>query len=148
MKNIRPVVGVGIYILNQKKELLLMHRISNNGLDTWSPAGGHLEFGESFAECVSREAREEWGITVSKIRLLALTNDKYQEDKQSITFHFKSQIKNGVPKIMEPHNFDEIDWFPLDNLPTPLFSPMKHFLDKNGIDLLLNKKPVSFQDLK
>ncbi|MDO8513472.1 MAG: NUDIX domain-containing protein [bacterium] len=123
-----PIIGTGIYILNDKAELLLMKRISPNGPGTWSPAGGHLEFGEAFDDCVRREAKEEWGIDVGNIRLLGLTNDIYQANKHSVTLHFACSITKGEPTITEPHNFTEIGWFKLNNLPSPLFHPVANFL--------------------
>ena len=38
-------VGVGLYIVNEKRQLLLGLRKSAHGCGTWGPPGGQLEFG-------------------------------------------------------------------------------------------------------
>ena len=40
-------VGVGLYLFNDKHQLLLGLRKSSHGNGTWCPPGGHMEFGES-----------------------------------------------------------------------------------------------------
>ena len=56
-----PKVGLGCFILKDGK-FLLMKRKGAHGAGTWGLVGGHLEFGESYADCAQREAEEEAGI--------------------------------------------------------------------------------------
>lgn len=37
----------------------------------------------------------------------------------------RDKVSNG-----EPHKFDEVRWFPLDSLPSPLHSQLPEFFDK------------------
>ena len=57
-------VGVGLYLFNDKHQLLLGLRKSSHGCGTWCPPGGHMEFGESNEQAAIREAREETGLEV------------------------------------------------------------------------------------
>jgi 8-oxo-dGTP diphosphatase len=58
-----PCVGVGILLVDQKKERLLLGRRIDSGL--YGLPGGWIEFGEEFEECSSRELKEETGINKS-----------------------------------------------------------------------------------
>lgn len=132
MENERPKIGLGVYILNEKSEVLLLHRRGNHGAGTWSAPGGHLEYGESFEECAIREAREEAGIAVSDLQLIGVRNDIFQvEGKHYVTLSMRTKQYQGEPKIMEPDVFDDIQWFPLDALPSPLFLSMERFLQSD-----------------
>jgi 8-oxo-dGTP diphosphatase len=129
MENV-PRVGVGVYILNSKKQLLLQHRTSKHAYGTWAAPGGHLEFGESFFDCAKREAKEETGIDVQEIKVIGVSNDVYKEEgKHYVTPAVRVISFSGEPKIMEPEKCDRMEWFDLDNLPSPLMSAFQTFLE-------------------
>lgn len=52
-----------VYAVISGRVLLVKH----NGLMKWVPPGGHIEPGETFAECAAREFSEETGLRVSII---------------------------------------------------------------------------------
>ena len=68
-----PKVGIGVFIVKDDK-LLLHKRKGSHGPGLWSGPGGHLEMGESFAECARRETMEEAGIEIDNIRVLCVSN--------------------------------------------------------------------------
>ncbi|MFA6492690.1 MAG: NUDIX domain-containing protein [Patescibacteria group bacterium] len=123
----RPKVGVGVYILNNKKELLLMKRKGSHGEGTWCPPGGHLEYNETFEKCAKRETKEEVGVAIKDIQLMGVTND-ISRDNHYITVAMSAKIKSGKPKICELDKCTEFGWFKLNHLPSPLFLPVKNFL--------------------
>lgn len=132
----RPKVGLGVYILNSKNELLLLKRIGSYGPGTWCPPGGHLEFGESFAEGGKRETKEETGLIVDDIRVVSVTNDIYKKEQEHyITIALSAKLKSGKAKIMEPDKCTDIGWFKLNKLPENLFLPNKNFF-KSNVDCL------------
>ncbi len=51
-------VGLRLYILNDRGQVLLGLRKAKHGEGTRCPPGGHLEYGESFEEGAVREAFE------------------------------------------------------------------------------------------
>jgi hypothetical protein len=53
-----------------------------------------------------------------------------------IALDFKVLIDPRQAKNGEPHKFDEVKWFPLDSLPSPLHSQFPTFLQKYKIQLL------------
>ena len=68
----RPKVGVGVLIV-KGSSVLLGKRKGLAGAGTWATPGGHLEFGESWAQCAVREVHEETGLTVTDVRLGKVT---------------------------------------------------------------------------
>mgnify|MGYP001213425023 CR=1 FL=1 len=55
-------------IIRRNGKVLLGLRNSKHGSGTWQFPGGHLEFGETPAECAVREAFEELGILLARGR--------------------------------------------------------------------------------
>lgn len=135
MENIIKV-GVGLYILNDKHQILLGLRKSPHGYGTWCPPGGHMEFGESNADAAIREAKEETGIDVSpsSVYLGGVTNDYFQEtNKHYITLNLVTNRFTGTPKVMEPDKCAEWKWFDLNNLPQNLFLSAANFFKEHKL---------------
>jgi len=123
-------VGVGLYILNNKNQVLLGLRKSEHGNGTWCPPGGHIEYGESNEQAAIRETKEETGLQISpeNITFKGITNDFYQESgKHYITLHFVCHSFSGSPKVTEPDKCACWQWFDLDNLPENLLLSNKNF---------------------
>src|SRR6516225_11635838 len=88
-------VGVGVIILNDGK-ILLGTRKNAHGSGTWSPPGGHLEFGETPQECAHREVFEETGLVIKNILAGPYTNDFFEhEQKHYITLFMIGQYAGG-----------------------------------------------------
>ena len=80
--------------------------------------------GETLEQAVKREAKEELGVEIEIIKFLCCSNViKY--GKHYIDIEFLAKIKKGAPKIIEPNKIETIGWYPLDNLPEPIFEPLK-----------------------
>ena len=122
-----PQVGVGVVFVREGR-VFLAKRKGSHGEDTWASAGGHLEFGESFEECARREAMEELGLTVGELRFLCVCNI-VAYGKHYVDIEFQGDIGQQEPFLAEPEGFTEFGWFPLDDLPQPLFLPMWYALD-------------------
>ena len=121
----RPKVGLGVYIVKDGK-LLLLKRKGAHGDGSWCAPGGHLENGESFAECAIREAEEEAGVKIDEIKVIGLTNDIFDAEKHYITIATIGKVISGEPKIMEIDKATDIGWFEFDNLPKPMFLPTQN----------------------
>lgn len=109
--DLRPKVGVGVYIFNSKNEILFLRRQGAHGEGSWCPPGGHLEYGESFVDCARREVLEEVGVQIKNVKFFGLTNDIFDEGKHYITIAMRAEIKSGKPKIMEPEKMTDLGWF-------------------------------------
>ncbi len=117
-------VSAGAMIFNDKGELFLSKRSNktSNEHGCWETPGGSVDFGETLEGAVKREIKEEYDVDIDIIEQFPASDHLIPEEKQHwVATTFLAKIKDGqTPKIMEPHKCDEIGWFPLDNLPSPL----------------------------
>ncbi|HEU5229111.1 MAG TPA: NUDIX domain-containing protein [Ktedonobacteraceae bacterium] len=133
----RPFVGIGV-IVRDGDRILLIKRQNSHGDGTWSIPGGHLEYGESFEECALREVEEETGVIVADATFCAITNDIFvKEEKHYITIWIEARYVSGEACINAPREMSDINWFPWNALPTPLFLPIENLLAQ-GFSLRLN----------
>ena len=122
------MVGVGV-LIRRGGRVLLLHRHHAHGAGTWSPPGGHLEFGETPEECARRETREETGLEVVDVRYLCLTNDIFTaENRHYITIWMEGTCEEGEAVVNAPEESSEVGWFSWDGLPELLFLPLQNLL--------------------
>lgn len=120
-------VGVAVILMKNNK-VLLGKRKGSHGAGFWALPGGHMEFGETVAQTAKRELIEETGIAVKQVTLGPYTNDFMpKENKHYITL-FAIAKTTGEPILKEPEKCAGWQWFAWDNLPKPLFLPVKHLL--------------------
>lgn len=134
MNNKRPGVGVGVMVLRNNK-LLLGKRHEDpdkadselHGEASWTMPGGKVDFGEKLEEAAQRELFEETGIKIDidRLKFFSVTNE-IVEDAHFVTIGFLCKdFPEQEPKVMEPDEITEWEWFDLDNLPEPMFRPSK-----------------------
>ena len=129
MKN-KLTVSVGIGVIVQKNgKILLIKRQGSHGAETWAPPGGHIDFGETIENCAKREVKEEMDIEIKNLKVVGFTNDLFKKDKKHyITIWVFSDWKSGKEK-MDGREMSEFGWFDWNNLPKPLFIPLKNFVE-------------------
>jgi len=128
-----PRIGIGVFVCKDGK-FLMGKRMGSHGEGSWSIPGGHLEFGESFAETAVREVFEETSLHITNIRFGAVTNDYFKkEGKHYVTVWMLSDYESGEATICEPDKYIEQDWFDFETLPTPLFLPWEQLLKSEFI---------------
>lgn len=126
--NSRPHIGVGVMVWKGDR-LLLGKRISAHGENSWQFPGGHLEFGETVAECAQREVKEETGIHIRNLVQCGYTNDVFiNADKHYVTLFIASDYDFGELTVEEPDKCEQWGWFEWNALPEPLFLPIRNFL--------------------
>lgn len=120
----RPVgAGVGVFIWKDGK-FLMGQRLGSHGAGSWSVPGGWMEFGEEFEDTAKREVLEETGLKIKNVRLAAVTNNVFKEEKvHSVTIWLDCDWASGTPQILEPHKFIKQEWRTFHDLPSPLFAP-------------------------
>ncbi|MEI6533581.1 MAG: NUDIX domain-containing protein [Candidatus Roizmanbacteria bacterium] len=117
-------VAVGAMIFNDKDELFLSKRSKNckNERGCWEIPGGGVNFNEKLSDAIIREMKEEYGIDIIIIQQYPAFDHILTDEKQHwVPSTFLARLKqNQMPVIMEPEKCDEIGWFQLDKLPSPL----------------------------
>ncbi len=130
-------VGLGAIITNNKGEILLMKRGKkcSNEVGAWALVGGALNFGETLHQGIIREVLEETGLVVEVVEQFPahdhILSDEHQHWVGNV---FVTRLVNGTPQIMEPEKCEALDWFAIDNLPSPIAKmseyPIKYYRQK------------------
>jgi ADP-ribose pyrophosphatase YjhB (NUDIX family) len=116
-------LGAFIFIFNRDfSKILLIRRNEEKrkkyGFD-WGLIGGKLEPGESLAEGVIREAREEIGLVITKEQLNFLFFEDIAKKDRAFTgvqFNYAISIDENTPLAVNEES-DGYVWFPIDELP-------------------------------
>jgi 8-oxo-dGTP diphosphatase len=68
-------VGVGCLVVSKLHPgcVLLGKRLGSHGAGTFALPGGHLELGESWGACATREVNEETNLSISGLRMVHVT---------------------------------------------------------------------------
>ena len=114
-------VGVGIMIL-KGGEVLLCQRKGAHGAGEYGFPGGHLEYMETFEECILREVKEECGVEIENIQFQFLANLHKYTPKHYVHAGFVATWKSGESQVLEPDKCVSWRWYKLDELPQPLFA--------------------------
>ena len=83
----RPWVGVGALIFREGR-VLLVRRGHAPSLGEWSIPGGALEVGETLAEGVKREVREETGLEVEPLATVDVVDRIARDETGRVQFHY------------------------------------------------------------
>lgn len=115
---VTPKVAIGAVVGNSAGEILLVQRTDSG---TWLYPTGWADVGYSPAEVAVKEVREETGIEVEPVRLLAVLDGMRlgftRIPLYSLVFHCRP-----VGGELRPHPLEcrDVGWFGEDALPAPL----------------------------
>ncbi|KAD4983009.1 hypothetical protein E3N88_19680 [Mikania micrantha] len=125
-----PETGVSVFILKDNKILFGRRRSLFIGANTYGLPGGHLESGESYVECAAREVKEETGLDIKNIKFLTTINNlPYRSTHLEVTYmRAYLSYPNQTPQNIEPDKCEGWEWFDLNNLPEPMFGPLREML--------------------
>lgn len=124
---------------------LLMHKRSMNCRDEkgrWDTGAGQLDFGEDVEHGVLREVKEEYGCSGKILAQVPPHSVIRVQDRVKthwlaiphIVLVDPQKVKNN-----EPHKIEELGWFSLDNLPSPMHTALRRYIFKTGRIEILKK---------
>lgn len=124
-----------VFYCHDGKGNLLLHKRSENCRDEkgkWDCGGGAMELGETFAETVRREVREEYGVNAQDIKLVGVNNllrKNGQEKTHWVAIIFAVRVNPQWVKIGVSSKMEQIGWFNTNKLPKPQHSMLKRHLE-------------------
>lgn len=112
---VTPKVDVRAAVFDGDR-VLLVREVSDG---RWSLPGGWADVGESPAEVVVREVREEAGLLVRAVRLLAVLDKRKHPHPTQLAYVYKlfflCQVLGG--ELRPSHETPDVDWFSRGALP-------------------------------
>lgn len=137
-----PNVSVRIMILNDKKELLMVQEKSDGA---YAVPGGWCDVFESARQNAVKETKQETGLDVEIVRLLAVMQRELYKVKPTMiseyVLYFLAEVKGGT--LAYNHELLDIGYFDYNALPVLSFKTSQRELDI-AMDVINNHKEVYF----
>lgn len=124
------------YMCHDGKGNFLLNKRSTNCRDehgSWDLGGGGLDFGYSVEETLRKELQEEYCVEPVSLEFLGYL-DLFREmdgiKTHWLSLEFLVEVDRDKVQNGEPHKFEELGWFRLNNLPKPAHSSQKIIFEK------------------
>lgn len=137
----RPEVAVGAIVIEDDC-LLMVRRSTEPALGRWSIPSGRIEWGETAAEAVIRELREETGLTGVCSDLVGWA-ETVSDEAHFVVFNFEVVLLDDADPVAGS-DAAEVRWVPMDQIESLTVVPgLAQFLDEHGIIELIDS-PAAF----
>jgi 8-oxo-dGTP diphosphatase len=124
-------VGAVIWDASRRR-LLLVKRGHEPDAGLWSLPGGRVEAGESDAEALVREMREETGLTVTPVRLLGSVRRPAPDGRVLEIYDYEAAVTGGI--LAAGDDAAEVRWVDAGELTAlPLTSGLVEALTSWGV---------------
>lgn len=131
-----------VFFCHDGKGKVFLTKRSKNCRDEhgrWDPGGGGLKHGQAIEANLIREIKEEYDVEPLRHEFVGYF-DAFRETPDGLPTHwlamiFAVHVDPNKIRINEPDMVDDHGWFTLDELPEPLHSQFRLFLDKLGSEL-------------
>ena len=122
-------------VLSKDNKVLLLRRFNTGYEDgNYSLVAWHVELGETFTQCIIREAEEEAGILLKpeylKVVHVMHVNSGTTENNERVGVFFIAEKWDGEITNKEPHKCDDLSWFDVDKLPDNVIPYIKQALEE------------------
>ena len=139
-KERHKIVPASYLTLLKDNKILLLRRLNTGYEDgNYSMIAGHVDQGETFSQCITREAKEEAGIEIKpedlKMAHMMCRNSGLAENNERIDAFFTVEKWEGEITNMEPHKCDDLSWFNINNIPENVIPYIREAINciKNNI---------------
>jgi 8-oxo-dGTP diphosphatase len=142
MNERHKVIPAAFVFVQEGQNVLLQRRLNTGFRDGEYDASGsgHIEIGETPPEAAVRELEEETGLVADQDSLELfhiISNDFEESDRSYIYFFFRigRAACSGSVEIKEPEKCDDMDMFPLSELPVvvPHVAMALEYLRDDGV---------------
>lgn len=134
MDNRYAGAGVGVFVVNEKGQILVGIRLAPEGygLNEWQLPGGKIDHMEDWKDTCVREVAEETGLIVVNPKFLTARNDTWpMVDKHFVTSFFVARAGSGAkPIVMEPTKCKEWRWVDIKDIPQPSFLTLREVAEE------------------
>ncbi|OGV93812.1 hypothetical protein A3B57_03440 [Microgenomates group bacterium RIFCSPLOWO2_01_FULL_47_10] len=98
-------------------KILLQKRNLDPEKGAWALVAGYLGWDETVESAMSRELKEEMGMTVTEMKLFRVYSDpkRDKDGRQNVAIVFVGEV-TGEP-VVDPHEGAEAKWFDIHDLP-------------------------------
>ena len=120
----RFTVTAGAVIFNDHREVLLLKHRFRAG-SGWGLPGGFMETGEQPIDALRRELREEIGLEVDDVKILAVRS--FKKPKQ-VEVLFRARANADVKS--QTIEVERAEWFAIDALPEGLPRDQRSYIDR------------------
>lgn len=138
MKKGEDYIGISVvYLCHDGEGNFVFNKRSVNCRDEqgrWDIGGGGVDFGDSLEQTLRKEIKEEYCTDVIDFEFLGY-RDVFRENNGKKThwlgMDFKVLVDKNKVANGEPHKFDAVEWFRLDDLPSPVHSQLMNTINNN-----------------
>ena len=137
---------VGIFIINDKREVLLQKRSANKRFspNKWGLCAGHVDAYESLETAALREIKEEVGLDLSPKELIPYGEREINisDSNSHITyFYYVICNKKAEEFVIQEEELSEVKWFNIDEI-IIMIKDGKTSFKENRISLLNGLKNI------
>ena len=125
-----PGVGLGVIILNELNQVLLILRnddpekaLSDMRLEgTWTLPAGKVKNGETLIEAAKRKVKAETNLNVDNLEIISIADD-INEYAHFVTIGLIARMCEGSIDLGDSQEHVDYKYFDIDNLPSNLCEP-------------------------
>lgn len=147
-QNIRVAVDAVVFGYESKKNLsvLLIKRGAEPFKNSWALPGGLVLEDESLEQAVKRELKEETSVKIDYLeQLYSFGKPKRDPRNRVVSVSYFGLVRPNHFKIRADTDADEVQWFPVNDLPKLAFDHKEIFkMAKERLQSKLQYQPIGF----